>query len=169
MRERWNWSSASSYMPSTRSVMPATRWTFQSLAAVRRRCSTPWRAALFFAAGEEHVDAVEIGFDGARVEFKGVVEGFAGGHDVEVAAESVTDILELGDAEAGPGGGEGGVALGDGLEKLAGAVEVGAAAGALHESGEEGLGLEVFLRKLFAEAAWGARADGLCGSLLELA
>ena len=65
----------------------------------------PWRARLFFAAGEEHVDAVEVGFDGAGIEGEGLVEGAAGFEDVHLAAEAVASVLEVGDAEAGPAGG----------------------------------------------------------------
>ncbi len=61
---------------------------------------------LFFAAGEEHVDAVEVGFGGAGVEREGLVEGAAGFEDVHLAAEAVAGVLEVGDAEAGPAGGE---------------------------------------------------------------
>ncbi len=60
---------------------------------------------LFFAAGEQHVDAVEIGFDGAGVELERFVEGAAGFEDVHLAAEAVACVLEVSDAEAGPAGG----------------------------------------------------------------
>ena len=110
---------------------------------------------LFFAAGEEHVDAVEIGFDGAGVELEGLVEGAAGFEDVHLAAEAVAGVLQVRDAEAGPAGGVVFVLLGDALEELAGAVEVVAAAGAGHEGGERGAGLEVLLGEVFGER-WGA-------------
>ncbi len=111
---------------------------------------------LFFAAGEEHVDAIKVGFDGAWIERKGLVEGAAGFEDVHLAAEAVRGVLEMGDAEAGPAGGEVGVLLDDGLEELAGAVEVFPAAGAGHEGGEDGAGLEVLLGDVLraSEGGW---------------
>ncbi len=106
---------------------------------------------LFFAAREEHVDAVEIGFDGAGIELEGFVEGAAGFEDVHLAAEAVAGVLQVRDAEAGPAGGVVVVLLGDAFEELAGAVEVVAAAGAGHEGGERGSGLEVLLGEVFGE------------------
>ena len=104
---------------------------------------------LFFAAREEHVDAVEIGFDGAGIELEGFVEGAAGFEDVHLAAEAVARVLKVGDAEAGPAGGVVFVLLDDGVEELAGAVEVVAAAGAGHEGGEDGAGLEILFGEVF--------------------
>ena len=99
----------------------------------------------FFAAGEKHVDAVEVGFDGAGVEGESFVEGAAGFEDVHLAAEAMAGVLEMSDAEAGPGGRILLVLVDDGGEELAGAIEVFAAAGAGHERGEDGSGLEVLL------------------------
>jgi hypothetical protein len=100
---------------------------------------------LFFATGEEHVDAIEIGFDRAGVEGEGFVEGSAGFEDVHLATEAVARVLEMGDAEAGPGGGVVLILRDDGGKELAGAIEVFAAAGAGHEGGEDGAGLQVLL------------------------
>ncbi len=100
---------------------------------------------LFFAAGEQHVDAIEIGLDGAGVEGEGFVEGAARFEHVHLAAEAVARVLEMGDAEAGPGGSVVFVLGDDGVEEFAGAVEVFAAAGAGHEGGEDGAGLQILL------------------------
>ena len=80
---------------------------------------------------------------------EGFVEGAAGFEDVHLAAETVAGVLEVGDAEAGPAGRVVVVLLDDGLEELAGAVEVVAAAGAGHEGGEDGAGLQVLLGEIF--------------------
>ena len=57
---------------------------------------------LLFAAREQHVDAVEIGLGRGGIELERLVEGAARVHDVNLAAESVARVLQLGDAEAGP-------------------------------------------------------------------
>src|SRR5205814_1726659 len=106
---------------------------------------------LFFSAGEEHVDAVEVGFDGAGIEGKSTIECAAGFEDVHLAPESVARVLEVGDAEAGPAGSIVAVLGDDRGEELAGAVEVFAAAGAGHEGGENGPGLEVLLGEIRGE------------------
>ena len=100
---------------------------------------------LFFTAGEQHIDAVEIGFDGAGIELESFIEGAAGFEEMHLAAEAVASVLEVGDAEAGPAGGVVFVLFDDAVEELAGAIEFFAAAGAGHEGGEEGAGLEVIL------------------------
>ena len=76
---------------------------------------------------------------------------------MHLAAEAVAGVLEMGDAEAGPAGGVVLVLLDDGVEELAGAVEVVAAAGAGHEGGEHGAGLQVLLgevRRAREAARW---------------
>ena len=80
-----------------------------------------------------------------------LVEGAAGFEDVHLAAEAVARVLQVGDAEAGPAGGVVLVLLDDGFEELAGAVEVVAAAGAGHEGGEDGAGLQVLFGEIFGE------------------
>jgi hypothetical protein len=75
---------------------------------------------LFFSAREQHVDAVEVGLDGAGVELEGVVEGAAGLEDVHLSAEAVARVLEVGDAEAGPCGGVVLVLLDDVFEEARG-------------------------------------------------
>ena len=70
---------------------------------------------------------------------------------MHLAAEAVAGVLEVGDAEAGPAGGVVLVLLDDGGEELAGAVEVVAAAGAGHEGGEDGAGLEILLGEVLVE------------------
>ena len=122
---------------------------------------------LFFTAGEEHVDAVEVGFDGAGIKLEGFIEGAAGFEDVHLATEAVAGILKVGDAEAGPAGGVELVLFDDGLEEFAGAVEVVAAAGAGHEGREDGAGLEVFFGDACAEggSGGGGGAGGVVGVL----
>ena len=66
-----------------------------------------------------------------------------------LAAEAVTGVLQVSDAEAGPAGGVVVVLLDDGFEEFAGAVEVVAAAGAGHERGEDCPSLEVLLGEIF--------------------
>ena len=61
---------------------------------------------LLFAAREQHVDAVEIGLGRSRIELERFVEGAARAHHVNLPAEAVARILQLGDAQAAPAGGE---------------------------------------------------------------
>ena len=64
---------------------------------------------------------------------------------MHLSAQAVARVLQVCDAEAGPGGGKVGVLDGDGGEELACAVEVFPAAGAGLEGGKDGSGLEVVL------------------------
>jgi hypothetical protein len=124
----------------------------------------------FFSAGEEHVDAVEVGFDGAGVELEGLVEGAAGFEEMHLAAEAVAGVLEVGDAEARPAGGVVVVLLDDAVEEVAGAVELFATAGAGHEGGEQGAGLEIVLGDGLIEgerAEWGGA--GVVADAVEVA
>ena len=57
---------------------------------------------LFFAAREQHVDAIEIGFGRRGIELQRLIESAARVHDVDLAAESVAHILQFGDAETAP-------------------------------------------------------------------
>ena len=97
-----NWSSASSYRPSMRSVRPATRWTFQSLAADCEQVLDAVAGGFLFAAGEQHVDAVEIGLHRAGIELQGLVEGAASFQHMHLAAQAMARILQMRDAKAGP-------------------------------------------------------------------
>ena len=141
-----------------RRVRPATRWTFQSLAADCSRCSMPWRADSFLAAGEQHVDAVEIGLDRAGIELERLVEGAAGFEHMHLAAQAVARVLEMRDAEAGPRGGVILVLLNDVFEEAAGAVEVVERAGARHERREHGARLQVLLGESLVERDAAERA-----------
>jgi hypothetical protein len=67
---------------------------------------------LLFAAREQHVNAVEIGLGRSRIELERLVEGAARAHHVNLPAEAVARILQLGNAQAGPSGGEPGVGRG---------------------------------------------------------
>ena len=81
---------------------------------------------LFFAAGEEHVNAVEIGLGGGGIEAESLVKGAACVHEVDLAAKAVAGILQLCDAQATPAGGKLGVSGGDTGEQGVGAIKVGA-------------------------------------------
>ena len=59
---------------------------------------------LLFAAGQQHVDAIEVGLDRAGIELERLVEGAAGFEHVHLAAQPVARVLEMRDAQAGPGG-----------------------------------------------------------------
>src|ERR1700733_13067667 len=70
---------------------------------------------------------------------------------MHLAAEAVARILEMGDTETGPGGSVVFVLFDDTSEEVAGALKVLAAAGAGHEGGQNGTGLEVFLGEILIE------------------
>ena len=57
---------------------------------------------LLFAARKQHIDAVEIGFGGCWIKFERFVEGPPRAHHMNLSAESVARILQLGDAQARP-------------------------------------------------------------------
>src|SRR5690349_14402559 len=79
------------------------------------------------------------------VEFaESLVEGTARVDDMNLAAETVASILELGDAQAGPSRCKRGFLAGDAGEERMGAVEIGTRARAHHKAAEEGAGLEIF-------------------------
>src|SRR5215469_15063629 len=75
---------------------------------------------------------------------------------MHLTAEAVAGVLEMSDAEAGPGRSVVLVLPEDGIEEFASTVEVFAATSASHEGGESGPGLEVFFREIFTER-WGER------------
>ncbi len=68
-------------------------------------------------------------------------------HHMNLAAEAVARILQFGNAQAAPSGGELGVFGGDAGEQRVGAVQIDARAGAGHERAEHGAALQV----LFAD------------------
>ena len=112
---------------------------------------------LLFSAREQHVDAVEVGLGGGGIQAERLIEIAACVHDVNLAPEAVADVLELGDAQPAPAGGEFGVGGRDAGEQRLGVVQVGARAGAHHEGAEQRAGLEI----LFADPA----GEGPTGSI----
>ena len=89
-------------MPSPRRARPATMCTFQSLAAPSEQVGDAVARRLFFAAREQHVNAVEIGFGRGGIEAERLIKGAARVHHVNLAAEAVAHILQLGNAQAAP-------------------------------------------------------------------
>ena len=98
---------------------------------------------------------------------RALVEGAAGFEDVHLTAQAVARVLQVRDAEAGPGGRVVGVLPDDAGEYLAGAVEVVQRAGARDEGREHGAGLQVLLREGLIERDAARRgrgvARGVCG------
>ena len=82
---------------------------------------------LLFAAREQHVDAIEIRLRRRGIELERLIEGAPRVHHVNLSAESVAHILQLGDAEAAPSRGKLRILRGDAGEERVGLVEIGAA------------------------------------------
>jgi len=82
--------------------------------------------ALLFAAGEHHVDAVEVGLGRAGVHLERPVEGAPRAEHMHLASQAVAHVLQMRHAEPAPGGGELRIVLQDPLESLDGAVEIAA-------------------------------------------
>src|SRR6185503_10414839 len=68
---------------------------------------------LFLAAGEEHVDAVEVRFDCDRIESESFIEGASSVHYMDLTSEAVANVLEFGDAKTSPARRKFGVLLRD--------------------------------------------------------
>ena len=119
----------------------------------RKQVGDAVASRLLFAAREQHVNAVEIGLGGRGIEPERLVEGATRAHHVNLAAETVAHILQLGDAEAAPSGREFRVGRGDARKQGMGAVKIGARAGAHHERTEQRATLQI----AFADGA-GQRA-----------
>ena len=100
---------------------------------------------LLFTAREQHIDAIEVGLGGCGIELERLIEGATRMHHVDLSAEAVAHILQLGDAEAAPAGGILRVFGSDPREERVSTIEIEARAGAHHERTEHGASLKVVL------------------------
>src|SRR5580704_8248450 len=101
--------------------------------------------ALFLAAREERISAIDLGFDQAGIVLQGPFETFLRSAKVSRASETVTHVLQMRDAEAGMRGSKFRIAFEDLGEAAVGFVEILAMARAQQKAGEQCAGFQILL------------------------